>query len=160
MKKEEKELFIESLYSEMYPLLHRYATIRLNNPDLAQEFVQNVFVIALRKFQDLKNSSNPQGWLMVVLKNLLNNEMKSRMKKDGYLDARPIELVETAEEVNKLDITYGDLVDVEDYKLLKSVFVDRFTAKETAQELGISPSTCGKRIQKARMKMKKALEKI
>lgn len=162
MKKEdkEKELYIESLYLEMYPSLYSYANAKLRDPEMAKEAVQNVFVIALRKYDNLRESVNPQGWLMVALRYLLSNEEKNQIKESKYIVSNPNDYQEPIEKMEKLDIMYGDLVAKDDYYLLKRVSVDQFTIRETARELGISISACEKRIQRAKNRMKKALENI
>lgn len=43
-----------------------------------------------------------------------------------------------------------DLVNDEDYKLLKEIVLERYTIRETAQELGISVEACKKRVQRAK----------
>ena len=46
----------------------------------------------------------------------------------------------------------------EDFELLKRIAIENRTMLEASSELGISVETCKKRIQRAKKKLKKALE--
>ena len=67
-----QEEIIAQLYREMYRKLVVYAENALND-SLAEEAVQDTFRIACSKYDELMNSSNPQGWLMNTLKNVIRN---------------------------------------------------------------------------------------
>ena len=56
--------FLEDLYLEMYKKLYYYAYVRLKDEQLSQEVVQDVFVLAQEKLEILRQSPNPQGWLI------------------------------------------------------------------------------------------------
>ena len=56
--------FLETLYREMYPKLYAFARVRLQDEQLAQEIAQDVFVLAQEKLPELRQSPNPQGWLI------------------------------------------------------------------------------------------------
>ena len=69
---------IKRLYLEMYSKLFDYAFSFLKNESLAEEAVQNTFQIACQKPEKVCNSPNPQGWLVITLKNVISNTVKSR----------------------------------------------------------------------------------
>ena len=58
--------------------LFHYANIVLSNASLAEEAVQETFVIACTKQHALENSPNPEGWIMNTLKNVCRNIQKNR----------------------------------------------------------------------------------
>ena len=72
-----QEEFITQLYKEMYEKLVVYAENMLNE-GLAEEAAQDTFRIACSKYDELMNSSNPQGWLMNTLKNVIRNIRKEQ----------------------------------------------------------------------------------
>ena len=102
MKREykKKESFIKSLYMEMYPPMYSYAYVRLKDSKLAKEVVQNVFVIALKKYDTLRNSANPKELLMVILRYLLNNRENDQSNISNKDDHQ-----ELIEKIEKLDVT-------------------------------------------------------
>ena len=56
--------FLETIYREMYPKIYTFARLRLQDEQLAQELAQDVFVLAQEKLEELRQSPNPQGWLI------------------------------------------------------------------------------------------------
>ena len=64
---------IEMLYLEMFEKLKVYAKCSLDSEALAEEAVQEAFRIACQKPDALCSSLNPQGWLVVTLKNTIKN---------------------------------------------------------------------------------------
>ena len=55
---------------------------------------------------------------------------------------------------------YSDLVGAEDFDLLTKIAVEGDTIADVAAELGITVEACKKRVQRAKARLKKALEKI
>lgn len=55
---------------------------------------------------------------------------------------------------------YSDLVGAEDFDLLVKIAVEGDTIADVAAELGITVEACKKRVQRAKARLKKALEKI
>ena len=78
-----QEEIIAQLYREMYRKLVVYAENALND-SLAEEAVQDTFRIACSKYDELMNSSNPQGWLMNTLKNVIRNIRKEQANLNKY----------------------------------------------------------------------------
>ena len=64
---------LKTLYLEHYHTLFLYARAVLQDPDLAEEAVQDTFCIACGKQARVAASENPAGWLVQTLKNVLRN---------------------------------------------------------------------------------------
>ena len=64
---------IDRLYLQMYSMLFEYARSSLSSDALAEEAVQDTFIIACQKPEALCESPNPEGWLVNTLKNVLSN---------------------------------------------------------------------------------------
>ena len=78
---------IDRLYLKMYPMLFEYARSSLSNDSLAEEAVQDTFIIACQKPEALCDSPNPEGWLVKTLKNVLSNTIrKQTIAKRIFLD--------------------------------------------------------------------------
>jgi len=154
---------IEELYEEMFPLLFSYANSSLYEPSLAEEAVQETFRIACAKANDLMASENPNGWVINVLKNVMKNMNRRRARLSNLfvssllLDER---LVFESQDERELDVLYSDLIDKDDYELLKRVVLKRYSMLEAANELGITVEACKKRVQRAKTKLKNILEKM
>lgn len=159
--KEYQDKYIEKLYREMFTQLNIYAQSTLRDRSLGEEAVQDTFRIACLKIDELMASSNPKGWLMNTLKNVINNMKRSR--------ARLLRILFTASEVNEAsfgsvnddidpEIMYGGIIGAEEFDLLKKIVLERYSMLEAAEELGISVDACKKRLQRAKMKFKKKLQ--
>jgi RNA polymerase sigma factor (sigma-70 family) len=153
---------IEKFYQEMFYPLSAYAQSALNDRSLAEEAVQDTFRIACAKADNFLSSPNPKGWLLNTLKNVISNTIRSR----AYLSRIVISTFEINENLipadtdnPNVDFIYSDLVDNEDYKLLKRIALDKYSMLEAAQELEISVEACKKRVQRAKKKLKKRFEK-
>ena len=167
-----QEEFITQLYKEMYEKLVVYAENMLNE-GLAEEAAQDTFRIACSKYDELMSSSNPQGWLMNTLKNVIRNIRKEQANLNKYFvmtmsldDEEFMEVCAVGTDVHKrledteVDLMYSDLLTEEEYRLLTLIVRYRYSVLEAAQEFGINVETCKKRAQRAKKKLRKILEKI
>jgi RNA polymerase sigma-70 factor (ECF subfamily) len=161
LSKNEQGLFIETLYREMFTQLNIYAQNVLRDRSLGEEAVQDTFRIACIKIDELMASSNPKGWLMNTLKNVISNMKRSR--------ARMLRMLFVAAEMNEAsfgsvnddidpEIMYGGVISSEDFALLKKIVLERYSILEAAEELGISVEACKKRLQRIKEKFKKNFE--
>lgn len=154
--------FIETLYIKNASLLFHYANIVLSNASLAEEAVQETFVIACTKQHALENSPNPEGWIMNTLKNVCRNIQKNR----NYYLTRILSLNEsvlgttTLESDNLWETNVQDFISKEDFMILKKVILDGYSYKDLAKELDISLEACKKRVQRAKQRFRKNYDKI
>ena len=153
--------FIETLYIKNASLLFNYANIILSNASLAEEAVQETFVIACIKQHALENSPNPEGWLMKTLKNVCRNIQKNR----NYYLSRILSLNESVlgttalESDNLWETNVQDFISKEDFMILKKIILDGYSYKDLAKELGISLEACKKRAQRAKQRFRKNYDK-
>lgn len=152
---------IEELYQKMYDALYIYAKSVLHEETLAEEAVQDTFCIACARRNQIFSSSNPKGWLINTLKNV----MKNMVRKQVRLNQTILQLLAASKEINDIstpidwnvEILYEDIAESADFKLLKMVELDNYSMREAAEELGISISACKKRAQRARDNLRKKL---
>lgn len=168
----QQDEFVSRYYKEMYQQLMVYARSSLSNPSLAEEAVQDTFRIACAKIDDFMSSPNPQGWLVLVLRNVIRNirrELASLSKiivssmsieDEVFIDSHAVRpnVSERIEDL-EIDILYSDLLSPDEYKLLKLIAIHKYSMLEASQELGISVEACKKRVQRAKEKLRKILEK-
>lgn len=151
---------IESLYLEMFHKLMAYARCSLDGESLAEEAVQETFRIACQKPDALCSSNNPQGWLVLTLKNTIRNMKSSRATAkriiEQYLVTQAKEISFTEDSVN-LNVVYGDIADTEEFKLLSEMAIEGKSHEEMAKARGITISACKKRVQRAREKLQRKI---
>lgn len=147
---------IEALYLEMFEKLKAYAKCSLDSEGLAEEAVQDTFRIACQKPDALCSSSNPQGWLVLTLKNTIRNMRSSRATAkrivERYLITQIKEISVSEDRIN-LNILYEDVADTEEFKLLSELAIEGKSHKEMAESRGITVSACKKRVQRAKEKL-------
>ena len=144
---QEEEKYIEQLYREMYTRLCFYAKNALGSRTLAEEAVQDTFRIACIKPDSLMNSKNPHGWLINTLKNVIRNRQRTEPQAKAN--------VETAE----FHAAYSDALGKDNFQLLINIVIRKYSMLEAAEELGISVEACKKRVQRAKKKLQKIIEK-
>ena len=152
---------IDRLYLQMYPMLFEYARSSLANDALAEETVQDTFAIACQKPEALCESTNPEGWLVNTLKNVLSNTIRSQnIARRILLDyfATNIHDISASSDRVELEILYDDIADLEEFKLLKEIALDGKSYLEMAQARGITVGTCRKRVERAKKVLQKRIQ--
>lgn len=149
---------VEKLYKEMYPALHAYARRVLEDSALAEEAIQDAFCIACARRDQFLTSPNPQGWIMLTLKHVMQNMLRAQAKQQKHLSLDAgVALPAGGPELVSVDVLFSDVSKSEDFQLLKRVALDHYTMPELAWELGISVEACKKRVQRARKRLQKKL---
>ena len=150
---------VEKLYKEMYPALRVYALRILEDEAMAEEAVQDAFCVVCARREQFLSSPNPQGWVMLTLKHVMQNTLRAqaRLKRHMMLDLGE-ELPAGEPELVSVDLLFGDVSKSEDFRLLKRVALEQCTMPELAQELGVSVEACKKRVQRARKRLQKKLK--
>ncbi len=152
---------IEALYLQMYRKLFAYAQSSMNNDALAEEAVQDTFVIACNKAEDVLNSPNPAGWLVNTLKNVIRNTKQSQETARRILSdycSQNIQELTLYEDRPKLELLYGRLAEQKEFILLKEMAVDGRSYAEMAQDRNISIATCRKQVQRAKEYLQKKIK--
>ena len=152
---------IEQLYLEMYNMLITYARCSFKEESLAEEAVQETFRIACQKPDKLCESLNPKGWLVNTLKFTIRNMKRSRENARQILSSYLIvqnECVVFSEDKLCLQVMYGNISYLEEFKLIKEMAIDGRSHLEMANARGISVSACKKRVQRAKETLQKKMK--
>ena len=153
---------IESHYLRLYPFLIEYARSSVSEASLAEEMVQETFLIACSKPDAFLDSPNPEGWLVNTLKNVIRNAHRSRENArqllQDYINANA-ETAVAADPLAQPELLYADLVNTEEYLLVKAIYLDGVSYLELSQKLGIHIHACRKRVQRAKEFLQKKLKK-
>lgn len=168
MEKAEQE-YLEQLFLEMRKMLLQYAKLHVNGVSLAEDAVQEVFVIAGTRLDSLMASENPQGWLVNTLKNVLRAARRSAARQNQvYLASLSDEAARTGSgadlsgtaDMNWVDLFYAGLIPEDDFRLIKLIDLEGYSIREAAKLLSISEEACKKRVQRARARLKTALDEM
>ena len=135
-----------------------FASAFFGNIDIAEDAVQETFVVALNKIESLMKSSNPGGWLMSTLKNV-NGNIYKRQKRLLELFVPLLETDMDRSIAFDFHVEFSGIVGEEDLRLLFWIYCDGMPYQQAADTLGISLSACKKRIQRAKVRFKQAMEK-
>lgn len=153
------EAAVEQLYKELYPALHIYALRVLGESALAEEAIQDAFCIACARRDQFLTSPNPQGWIMLTLKHVMQNTLRAQAKLKALLALDAGAKQASGEpELMSVDLLFCDVSDSEDFRLLKQIALERCTILELSEELGVSVEACKKRVQRARKRLQKKLK--
>ena len=149
--------YIQALYLEHYAALESYVLGLGFSEDAAEDWLQETFLVAIRRIETLQICKSPRAYLIRILRNVIGYHLRSlkyaaelanrlREPKEEYLD-------EVAPEV-----LYRGMVRDEELRLLLRFYRDGCSQKELAEELGIDLNACKKRIQRAKAHLLAALE--
>ncbi|MCM3762676.1 sigma-70 family RNA polymerase sigma factor [Alkalihalobacillus oceani] len=147
---------------EMYYFLLAYAQNMQLDRSIAEDAVQETFQIACTKADNFLLSPNPKGWLLNTLKNVSRNKIRKQAShKNIVVTSLDIDkgIVPGMIDVLNVEVLYSDFSNNKEFNLLKKVVIDRKSITEVAQEIGVSIEACKKRVQRAKQKLKKQLEK-
>lgn len=149
----EQRKYIDLLFHDMYPMLINYARTSLGSKEQAEEAVQDTFVKACKFPEKLIESENPKGWLVKALQNVLKEMYRKRDRIRALLAAEN-ERSEAIHYDDYFEAEYADLLEPEEFALIRKLKVYHYTIREAAEELGISEETCKKRSQRAMDKLR------
>lgn len=145
---------LRQLYMKHYRHLVRLARSFVNQ-GLAEDLVQETFLIAQTRLDCVVGSKNPVGWLVNTLKNIIGNTYQKRNFICTHLISESI-IDEAGEYEHPVNEMYAGLIDEETLSLLIWIYT---SYQEAADRLGISLNACKKRIQRAKIALKRAIEK-
>lgn len=162
------DAFLENLYRTYFPMLRRYASCALEQPELAEEVVQDAFHEAAQHIDTLMEHPNPGGWLKLTVKNKISHArrgMNRYMLRFISLDAcgtykSKIPSVEDSlpQQTESLLQAIQKVLTEEEWQLLRRVTLERASYKTVSEELGLTVWTCQKRVQRIREKLRVSLQ--
>lgn len=135
-----------------------YAKNVVGNKWLAEEAVQEAFRIACSRPDAVMSSENPNGWMIITLKNVIRNIERSTANQNKLV-AKIISRSNIDDRTdNYVDSEYANLISDPDFILLKRIVYKQYSMLEAATKLGISVEACRKRVQRAKSKMQRKLK--
>lgn len=147
--------FIELLYNKEYKKLVEIAYHITSSRELAQDMVQEAFVLALFHQKELRTHPNPGAWLLVTIRNLIANEHRRNMRESIPLE----ETIAVSKETTELSLEH--LLPFQLPKSDRMILIYRFehqlSHKEIAKILDISEEASRRRLAESLARCKRFL---
>ncbi len=158
---------IDSLFHEHYPALCRYAHSILKDQDLAEDIVQQLFIVIWEKRGELDVLENPRAYLYRSVYNRCLNEVKRSKRRGEYADVGAMynlqsdgsagERIMSSELEAQIEFAVQQLPDKCQEVFRLSRF-EELSYKEIAAELNVSVKTVENHMGKALRIMREELK--
>lgn len=159
---DERRELIEKLYVDHYGMLFEYAARVMGSRIIAEDLVQDAFCEAVYKAAELSAHVNPVGWLM----NTLKNKMRSLKRKANFIntdsESCKTELVriEGRYGLAELHVIMEQVFSEEEQRLFYLYFVQGYSAKELAGQVGISVNAFKVRMHRLKLRLLEQMKDI
>ena len=153
----EQRARIEELYLQMYQRMLAYARVNMDSEAMAEEMDQETFRIACQSPEKLCESPNPQGWLILSLKNTIQNTKRNQSRTRKLLEKYLMEQIRNATAQENAKRLFLDIEDLEEFQLLSEMVLEGKSHAEIAHARGITVAACKKRIERAKKSLQKNL---
>lgn len=155
----EQNEWFDQLYREHSARLFKQSYYVLHDSHLAEDLVEETFLILLYKQRDLLNHPNLAGWLSLTLKNLIFDELKSARHRLEM----PLISDDTASSVDTYHQALDELLPKglfpKEREILILLFEEQLSYEEIALRLGISVLNCRTRAFRAKTHYKALIAK-
>lgn len=154
---------IVALYERWAKMMVHLTVRRLHNMELAKDLVQEVFLLACCKADEMfARGDNPKAWLFRTLENVTMQERKKSYflrefavdDVSGYL---PMAEEEMGDSIGLAELLPRELSE-DDRKILVWRLEKRLTYEELSKEYGVSPDACRQRYSRAVQRCKELLK--
>lgn len=151
--------FIRQLYEDEAERLYYFINKLIEDWELAQDIVQEVFCVATRRAEELENHPQPVAWLYQTAKYIILSECRKKKKRDmnscyedmeEYLKDESAELELISAEEDMIRTVLSD----SEYRIVELVHIYGYKTKEAADELDMKEGTLRVRLLRIRNKLK------
>lgn len=157
----EEEALVEELFQKEYHNLVRYAETILRKhgsnyvsvSGRAEDVVQEVFYLALKKNAQMMKREVPAGWFYTTL----THKVREALREDRAWVKR-LTLIQSSvpesEMSRKLPVEWTGLMSQEEYELLYKLYLEGYTYNELSAELGVKKSTLAMRVRRIKKRFR------
>ena len=150
--------YIRALYLDHYQALRSYVCNLRFTEDAAEDWLQETFLIAMRRVEALRACRSPRAYLIQILRNVIGYHLRS-MKYASELAAKLWENPEEYRDEPDPETLYRGLLSDRDLQLLLRFYLEGRSQKELAWELGIEVGALHMRLQRAKAHLKAAMRR-
>tara|TARA_R110002020_G_scaffold424735_1_gene633971 strand:+ start:429 stop:908 length:480 start_codon:yes stop_codon:yes gene_type:complete len=153
---------IGKLYSDLWDeVLYTIGTRYANDLQTAEDLCQNGWIKVFEKIEMWDNTGCVEGWVKRVIRNSILDELRKKDNISREVNVDRVEVVDTP--YVELEFEGVDIIEASKQlsKALKGVFdlyLDGYTHKQMAEELGICIGTTKSNLYKAKKKIRKILK--
>ena len=151
----DSEDWVHQLYVQHAPDLYRVAKYRLQDPELAYDLTQEVFLTLLDHPNRVKGHPNPGGWLRKTLQHKISHALSHRAvraRRDAGAEA--LDWLPAPDPAVPLEALLPRQLSDRDKALLTMAYEEGLTYQEMGRRLGVPPATCGTWLYRARQRCK------
>ncbi|ACB83731.1 RNA polymerase sigma factor [Natranaerobius thermophilus] len=144
-KASHNEQAFEQLYNYFFPKIYQYIYYRVNNKEVTEDLVSDIFLKVLRNLKSLKKPEDFQSWIYSIARNaLIDYYRKKGRKKEEASEAISDDetvLIDTPEdhvlleEHSKEIFKLLEILSIEQQEVIQLRFVDELKIKEIAKVL-------------------------
>ena len=146
LRKDSNASFLEELYIDNYRLVYKLVTRALRQYGLstndASDIVQDVFVLAAKRIDVLRQHPNPVGWLIKTSQYVCMNHSSTYARHNEQLFETLDLHADQEDAISEIDTTISleQMLKPEEYSLLKAYYIDRRPTEEICRETGFTPN--------------------
>lgn len=155
----ESRALVHRLVGSLYEPLFRYALRLSGSSAHAEDLVQETFLVALERLDQLVEPDRAVGWLRTTLRNLFLANLRREKRRSGGFDLESVEApIETGRE-ELLDLPKALDQLSADYRIpLILFYVDHLGYRDIAEQLGLPVGTVMSRLSRAKAALRARLE--
>lgn len=167
------DTFFDELCKKYYNDVYKYLVFTLKNIDIANDAIQDTFVVVYKNIKKVYNHPNPGGYVFRTAQNIARNHKKEiykRIVNEIYIDDDIIKLSDYKSEISSIIDTeineYDYITEVidslnsNDKKLYNMYYVEHKQMKEIAQELDIEYAALRMKYVRLRKKIKATVREL
>ena len=150
---------VEAVSQELSERLRRFVSRRVGNPADVEDLCQDIWVKVLKS----RGPSDPGkllAWVFQIARNTVADHYRRRRVPEPLEESEaPIEPEDSGTGLEAALRPLMSLLSAEDRQALETVDLGGVSQKEYAARLGIAPSSARSRVQRARQRLQRELEK-
>lgn len=150
---------LAEIYREAFGDVYKFVYHKVRNRHVAEDIVQDAFLVAVAKGEEFLNHPKPKAWLMLTARYKLM-ELNKKLKRWDmeYLEELP-ELVEPENcyERVELELTALATISADEWKMLKEYYLYGTTAATLAEREGITENNMNVRLTRLRKKLRESI---
>lgn len=165
------KLFFENLCQKNYNNVYKYLLIVVKNRDVANDIVQDTFIVVYKNLKKVYNHNNPDGFVFKTAQNLAKNYKKQLYKQlineinlDNMILSSSNNTIENAMDSNINEYDYIDeIIDSlseKNKKLYNMYYVEHKPMKVIADELGIEYTALRMKYVRLRKEIKQKIKDL
>lgn len=171
---------VEKWVNDFTDYLYNWAYYKVKNIHIAEDLVQETFLIALKQINKFEGKSSPKTWLTSILNNLILEYYRQKIKNNSKVDADisdyfsetghwiieklPQDFDENINILDDIDFTnvFDECLDKLPIKyqiIIKYKYLSNKKADDICKELGITQTNYWQLIHRGKLSLRECLEK-